>query len=311
MSRAQIEKQLPGIIEFAEIGDFIDQPVSTYSTGMVMRLAFASCIYLEADILLLDEIFAVGDAYFAQKCISHLQKRIRNRTVLLVSHDTNVITSLCSRALLLDHGKLIADGSPREISERYLELCYGEKQQSEVKNPFRETALEDFRKGDAISYYSNIESARSFGEGGAEILEVNFVSSDGVALPVVCGGEKVCLKVRLKALKDLELPSVGFVVRSPQGIALWGDVTVPGAVPVLRSGHEMEAVFRFVLPRLENGTYSIGTAVSTGKIADHRIQIWSHNALIFKVNSSYPLTGAMIGLPMESIDCREILQELP
>ena len=114
--------------------------------------------------------------------------------------------------------------------------------------------------------------------------------------------------VRLLARKRLEMPAVGFRVRSPEGINLWGDTSIPGAIPVLEKGDEMEVVFRFVLPRLANGTYSVGVAVSTGKLEDHHIQVWNHNAMTFQINSSYPLLGAMVGLPMSAIECREVKQ---
>jgi lipopolysaccharide transport system ATP-binding protein len=308
MKKSEIEAQIDGIIEFAEIGDFIDQPVSTYSTGMVMRLAFATCIYLKADILLLDEVFAVGDFHFAQKCIAFLREYIKDKTVLLVSHDANIISMLCSRAILLDKSKFVADGSPRQITERYMELCYAEKQEVNVKEEQQWTPLPtDFREGGVVKSTGYLPDERSFGKGGAEILETRFApEKEDAQVDQVRGGEPLRFVVKIKALKRLELPAIGFSVRTPKGINLWGDTSIPGAIPVLEEGHMMEAVFHFVLPRMENGEYTVGVAVSTGKIEDHSIQIWNHNAMKFKVNSSYPLQGALVGLPMSAIDCREV-----
>ena len=308
MRKSEIEAQIDGIIDFAEIGDFIDQPVSTYSTGMVMRLAFATCIYLKADILLLDEVFAVGDFHFAQKCIAFLREYIKDKTVLLVSHDANIISMLCSRAILLDKSKFVADGSPRQITERYMELCYAEKQEVNVKEEQQWTPLPtDFREGGVVKSTGYLPDERSFGKGGAEILETRFApEKEDAQVDQVRGGEPLRFVVKIKALKRLELPAIGFSVRTPKGINLWGDTSIPGAIPVLEEGHMMEAVFHFVLPRMENGEYTVGVAVSTGKIEDHSIQIWNHNAMKFKVNSSYPLQGALVGLPMSAIDCREI-----
>lgn len=308
MKKSEIEAQIDGIIEFAEIGDFIDQPVSTYSTGMVMRLAFATCIYLKANILLLDEVFAVGDFHFAQKCIAFLREYIKDKTVLLVSHDANIISMLCSRAILLDKSKFVADGSPRQITERYMELCYAEKQEVNVKEEQQWTPLPtDFREGGVVNSTGYLPDERSFGKGGAEILETRFApEKEDAQVDQVRGGEPLRFVVKIKALKRLELPAIGFSVRTPKGINLWGDTSIPGAIPVLEEGHMMEAVFHFVLPRMENGEYTVGVAVSTGKIEDHSIQIWNHNAMKFKVNSSYPLQGALVGLPMSAIDCREV-----
>ena len=307
MKKSEIEAQIDGIIEFAEIGDFIDQPVSTYSTGMVMRLAFATCIYLQADILLLDEIFAVGDFHFAQKCLAFLREYIKDKTVLLVSHDCNIISMLCSRAILLNHSRLIADGAPREITERYLELCYGEKQDVKVSGKQEWNPAEpDFREGDPVEATGYLPDERSFGEGGADILETVLSSGNSETISRARGGETVKFTVRIRARKRLEMPAVGFRVRSPEGINLWGDTSIPGAIPVLEEGGEMQVVFHFVLPRLANGTYSVGVAVSTGKLEDHHIQVWNHNAMTFQIKSSYPLLGAMVGLPMSAIECREV-----
>lgn len=305
LTKKQIDEQLPEIIEFSEIGEFIDQPVSTYSTGMVMRLAFSACIKMETDILLLDEVFAVGDARFAQKCIAFLREYIRSRTVLLVSHDVNIITMLCSRAILLDHGRLIADGSPRVISERYLELCYGEKQNVEVHGVETAEIPEDCRKGEEIAVLPFDSSTRAFGEGGAVIESAQFLAADGTPLNSVRGGESVRLAIRARALKQLELPATGFIVRAPDGQHLFGDTGTPGAIPQLPEGGVMETVFDFVLPRLANGNYSIGISVSTGRLDEHHIQIWNHNALQFQVQSGLPLQGVLIGLPMRSITISE------
>ncbi len=305
--RRRIEEQLPGIIDFAEIGEFIDQPVSTYSTGMVMRLAFASCIYLEAEILLLDEIFAVGDARFAQKCISFLRDRVREKTVLLASHDVNVITMLCTRAILLDHGRLVADGSPRMVTERYLELCYGEKQPLNISEAKAPSMVEDFRPGGEIHILPfPSDAGRRFGAGGAELTAVEFTTATGAALSAVRGGEAVRLRIEARALRELEQPAAGFVVRTPDGQYLFGDTAPAGGIERLSAGARFETEFCFVLPRLSNGVYSIGAAISTGALESHHIQVWNHDALTFQVNSGYPLQGALLGLPMKSITCREI-----
>lgn len=305
LTKKQIDEQLAEIIEFSEIGEFIDQPVSTYSTGMVMRLAFSACIKLETDILLLDEVFAVGDARFAQKCIAFLRGYIRSRTVLLVSHDVNIITMLCSRAILMDHGHLIADGSPRVISERYLELCYGEKQNVEVHGTETADIPEDCRPGQELILQPFNTDGRAFGEGGAVIESVEFLAGDGAPLQTVRGGESVRLAIRARALRPLTLPAIGFIVHAPDGQNLFGDTGAPDSIPQLSEGGVMETVFNFVLPRLANGNYSIGIAVSTGKLDEHRIQIWNHNALQFQVQSGLPLQGVLIGLPMRSITIRE------
>lgn len=123
LSKREIREREQRIIEFAEIGDFIDSPIKQYSTGMVMRLAFSIAAEVDPDILLIDEILAVGDAAFQSKCIARIEEfQRRGKTLIFVSHAIQSVIQLCSRALLLHQGELLADGPVREIAERYEEL---------------------------------------------------------------------------------------------------------------------------------------------------------------------------------------------
>ncbi len=123
MSAAQIEARFPEIIRFAELGDFIDHPVRTYSTGMNLRLGFAVAVHSDADVLVVDEVLAVGDQYFQRKCIRKIEEILgEGRTLLLVSHDLHAVRSLCDEAMWLDQGRARAVGPPREVIEQYLEL---------------------------------------------------------------------------------------------------------------------------------------------------------------------------------------------
>ncbi|MCL4817747.1 MAG: ATP-binding cassette domain-containing protein [Vicinamibacteria bacterium] len=121
LSRATIDRQLGQIVDFAEIGDFVHAPVKHYSSGMYLRLAFSVAVHLEAELLLVDEVFSVGDAWFARKCRERLLRTCRaSRAVLIVGHDLEALCAICSRLLLLEAGRLVADGPPREVAARYL-----------------------------------------------------------------------------------------------------------------------------------------------------------------------------------------------
>ena len=306
LNKRRIKEKLPEIADFAEIGEFIDQPVSTYSSGMVMRLAFAASIYLNSEILLLDEIFAVGDAHFARKCIALLRSKIATSTVLIVSHDYNVITSLCNRAILLDHGKMVFSGSPRDVTERYLERCYGEKQAVTV-TPQSGVSQSDgdvrpaSQKPDIV--FSSFQSgSRSFGEGMAEICDFALLDENGNRITAVKGGECITLKISAVALKPLQHPAIGFAVRSPSGVILFGDVAEDHceAIP-LKAGGRFSAVFRFIMPLFPDGDYSVSASISTGPLNDHKIQIWHHTAVNFAVTGGIPIQGVLFGLPMKEI----------
>lgn len=119
-SKQDMQDKEQSILEFAEIGDFIDSPVKQYSSGMYMRLAFSVATSVNPDILLMDEVLAVGDAGFQRKCFDRLQQfRQSNKTILFVSHQLTQVVELCDRAIVLDHGRLIADGKPEEVVEVY------------------------------------------------------------------------------------------------------------------------------------------------------------------------------------------------
>jgi ABC-type polysaccharide/polyol phosphate transport system ATPase subunit len=121
LSRQEIERRESGIIEFAELGDFIDAPVKQYSSGMYMRLGFSIAVEVDPDVLLVDEILAVGDAYFREKCLARIAGfRERGKTIVVVSHDTGLIEQLCDRVLWIEGGGIAADGPPREVIALYL-----------------------------------------------------------------------------------------------------------------------------------------------------------------------------------------------
>jgi lipopolysaccharide transport system ATP-binding protein len=124
LSGEEVDARLDDILDFADIGMFIEQPVKTYSSGMVVRLAFAVIAHVDADILVVDEALAVGDAFFTQKCMRFLREFMERGTILFVSHDTSAIINLCSKAVLLDHGEVLQVGSPKDVTDRYLSSLY-------------------------------------------------------------------------------------------------------------------------------------------------------------------------------------------
>ncbi len=128
LTRAEIEARIDAILAYAEIGDFVDQPVRSYSTGMVMRLAFAVVAHVDADILIIDEALAVGDAFFMQKCMRYLRDFRKRGTMLFVSHDSSAVTSLCDRAIWLEHGRVQRIGDARTVMDAYLEASLVERQ---------------------------------------------------------------------------------------------------------------------------------------------------------------------------------------
>ena len=307
------------IVRFADIGEAINQPVKTYSSGMAMRLAFAVVAHIDADILIVDEALAVGDIVFVQKCFAFLREYIRHHTVIVVSHDLASIRDLCNRVLWLENGRVRADGEPMQVTDDYLASCYEGVQGESKIEASDETPVRDQAKPDAdarltrwrehpegtpqYSFFAFDENAPSFGKGGARIRDIRFVGEDGEPLQGVGGGETVRLQLSIEALQPIARPIVGFAFRNGRGENLFGDNTFESyeSRPVaLAAGDLLEASFAFVMPRLPPGEYALHAAIADGTQDEHVQHQWFHNALT--ITSVYHgKTGVLVGIPMREI----------
>jgi lipopolysaccharide transport system ATP-binding protein len=315
LSNEEIDTRFNDIVAFADIGDFIEQPVKTYSSGMMVRLAFAVIAHVDADILVVDEALAVGDAFFSQKCMRFLRSFMKNGTVLFVSHDTGSIKNLCNYAVWLEKGQVIQEGAPKDVCELYLEAFY-EAQQGKSST----TKLRAFKKPDdslpikdqrlEFINTSNLRNdlqifkfdpdAASFGKGGAQIHDVRLLDENEHSLAWIVGGEKVTLRVIVHAYQDLDSPIIGFHVKDRLGQALFGDNTFLSYREQLvhcQRGNELQADFTFYMPLLPAGEYSITTAIANGTQEIHEQHHWIHDAVLFKSESSSVVSG-LIGIPM-------------
>ncbi len=316
LTQHEIDERFDQIAAFADIGDFIDQPVKTYSSGMYVRLAFAVVAHVDADILIIDEALAVGDAVFTQKCMRFLRRFQEHGSILFVSHDMGAVISLCNRAYWLDKGSLRMSGTPKEISQAYLADNYEALQgasEVKVKKFERKTnvVVRDMRQ-DFINH-SNLrndirlfefpEDPPSFGKGGARIDLVQMGDAQGNVLKWVVGGEAVTLNVYCTALHDIFSPIVGFFIKDRLGQVLFGDntyLTFMDAPLSVHAGQTFSAVFSFQMPILPKGDYSINVALAEGNQQDHVQHHWIHEALLFESLSSSVTTG-LVGIPMEDI----------
>ncbi len=323
LSRTQIDERFEAIESFADIGDFIDQPVKTYSSGMMVRLAFAVIAHVDADILIIDEALAVGDAFFTKKCMHFLRQFMATGTVLFVSHDTGSIKSLCNRAGWLEKGLLAEVGDPKKIAEAYLRAFY-ESQQGTSTKLVRHTeaaAAKPVEQCDqrlkflnATGYRNDIQvigfnpESASFGKGQASISEARLTDQDGKVLSWIVGGEKVCLFVRAIVAERTFSPIIGFYLQDKLGQYLFGDNTfVETQLDPLTvdANHAVDASFSFIMPRLPKGDYSIGVAIASGTNDDHTQQHWMHDAIHLRSESSSTWVG-LIGLPMSKIELKLI-----
>ncbi|WP_433694903.1 ABC transporter ATP-binding protein [Paraburkholderia phenoliruptrix] len=312
LTRQQIDQRYDDIVAFADIGEFIDQPVKTYSSGMFVRLAFAVIAHVDADILVIDEALAVGDAFFNQKCFRFLHEFKKRGTILFVSHDTSTIKKLCSKVVWIDHGRVMAQGDPEEVCTAYLEARY-----SASASPVsvgrhaavnRGVASSDERRDliNASSLRNDIEvmgfnhQSQSFGAGGAQIVDVALVDEAKRRLEWLVGGEPVTLQVSVIVGETLVSPIVGFFLKNDRGQDLFGENTFATFAdqPVhCETSNVLCAEFSFVMPVLPEGHFSINVAVAEGTQYNHVQLHWVHDALPLQSHVSR-VRHALLGIPM-------------
>jgi lipopolysaccharide transport system ATP-binding protein len=313
----EIDTRFQDIVNFADIGDFIDQPVKTYSSGMMVRLAFAVIAHVDADILVIDEALAVGDAFFTQKCMRYLRNFMKTGTVLFVSHDTGSVRNLCSRAIWLEKGDVQLEGVAKEVCESYLEAFYEAQQgkstttrikvaKSNSVGPLRDQRQDFINASNLrndIQIFDFDPEAPSFGQGAAQITDVKLLDRNGNPLSWIVGGEDVVLQVEVITRQLLDSPIVGFYIKDKLGQNLFGDNTFLSYFdkPVLcESGNALKAEFSFQMPRLASGDYSITVAIANGTQDVHVQHHWIHDAVFFKSEST-SVAGGLIGIPMSGI----------
>jgi lipopolysaccharide transport system ATP-binding protein len=306
LSTAEIDARLPLIEAFAEIGDFLDQPVKTYSSGMTVRLAFAVIAHVDADILIIDEALAVGDALFVQKCMRFLRDFAVRGTLLFVSHDTAAVLALCDRAIWLDGGSVAEDGMPKRISEAYMARVHYASLGSEatLTRPSDEQVGPVAAGSPALNPildggFDGLHGSSSFGAGGAEIRSVQLRNSSGQAVHTVEGGENVTLEMIVNVRAPLASPILGFNVRDRLGQNLFGENTYLSyrEAPIAAGpGVVLRAWFEFQMPYLVHGEYSVCVAVADGTQAVHAQHHWINDVLIFKSLQQHSHRG-LIGLP--------------
>ena len=293
-SRRETERLLPGIERFAEIGDFIRQPVKTYSSGMYVRLAFAIAASASPDIFVVDEALAVGDAVFQHRCLRRLKEmQARGTTVLFVSHDAAAVRALCSRAVLLNAGRLVADGAPVDVLNRYQKIIMEREEAYEAGQPTKrdEDAAGGHPAGD--DDLPQLTYTYRHGDGSAEITSAELLDASRRRVEVVESGERLTLRVRARFRRDVDEPVFGFLIRNRHGVHAYGTNTeVQGlSFGTVREGETIEVVFSFDC-RLGVDTYSFSLSVHSSVTLDGGVGYdWLDGTLFFRVTSPVPLEG--------------------
>lgn len=224
MSRVEIESKFDRIVEFSELSDVIDRPFKTYSTGMQARLMFSTAVAVEPEILIVDEALAVGDARFQRKCFDKFREfRAAGKTILLVTHSQEIITSMCSRAILLEKGQVVADSDPRYVSKYYHRLLFGGDQRDDTAVDPVEAAPTDSET--SPSALADGRSEMRYGDRAVEIVGMDVASEGGQPITRIDSGSPFRFRARLRAHEDVAAPVVGFLVRDMRGLVVFGTDT--------------------------------------------------------------------------------------
>lgn len=333
MSPDQIKARFEQIVDFSELEKFIDQPLKTYSSGMVARLAFSVIAHIDADILIVDEALSVGDASFSQKCMRFFRDFRQRGTIFFVSHDLSAVKAFCDQAIWLEGGQVRSYGDSRTVCEAYMADIYpnaaspevvdgpvltgNEDAESEASlgDSQSEPEIEDFvfdeiadwtevlEGGQQIEAFSFNSDSSGFGDGGAEIASVLLRDTSGRDVAFCEGQKRVVLTVRVRANKTLHKPIVGFFVKDRLGQPLFGAntfLTYKNRPVSVVKGQVLNTHFVFRLPTLMVADYSITAAVADGTLESHTQLHWAHDAALFKVTAS-SMDGVLVGIPMEKV----------
>jgi lipopolysaccharide transport system ATP-binding protein len=280
LSRRETDALFPAIERFAEIGPFLYQPVKTYSSGMYVRLAFAIAASVEPDILIIDEALAVGDAVFQHRCLRRINElHERGATVLFVSHDAAAVRALCSRAILLRSGTIIADGKPAEVLNVYQKIVMEREQAYDAES----IALDSTAPSRLDESLGPLSYAYRHGDGSAEILGAELTDASQTRVEIVESGEPLTLRLVVRFNQDVDDPVIGFLFRNSHGIHAYGTNTKEQQIEfgAVRSGEIIEVSFAFDC-WLGVDQYTISLAVHSreGQAYD-----WLDAALFLKVTS--------------------------
>jgi ABC-type polysaccharide/polyol phosphate transport system ATPase subunit len=269
LTRREIQKRFDEIVEFAELTEFIDAPVKTYSSGMYMRLGFAVAIHVDPDVLLVDEVLAVGDEGFTHKCLDKFGEfKRRNKTILLVTHSLGLVERFCDEAIWLDAGAKKAQGDPKRVIGAYVTDVERQEEQflasSDAKAQHEsETARHDDAPKDAGEAAADMFQASEgrWGSGGVEIHDVAFLTADGQATHVFHSGEPLTLAFRVRAARPVHDFVFGIGIFNAEGVAVYGTNTDIEEMESDTLTGDVEVRLDFDAMDLVEGTYKVDLAV--------------------------------------------------
>ena len=301
LTTKQIDQRYKDIENFAEIGDFIDQPVKTYSSGMSVRLAFAVAINVDPEILLVDEALAVGDIYFRQRCMRKVHElRQRGVTILFVSHAVSDVKAIGDRVLWLDQGRVVDIGEPDRVVAKYLAAMV-EKDSTYLKQRSAAEEKPELRAAtqapEIVETIPNID--HRFGDGRAQIIGIAVLDEHGRKAQMLEPSTRIVVRISVKATADVPLPIVGFMLRNQLGMDFSGTNTAREgyALEPLRAGDVVTVDFHIDLPELYPASFSFSPAIADGTLTGYQMCDWIDNAIALQMARSESETYGYMHLP--------------
>jgi lipopolysaccharide transport system ATP-binding protein len=313
LSQAEVAAKFDTIAAFADIGDFIDQPVKTYSSGMFVRLAFAVAINVNPDILIVDEALAVGDGIFVHRCMAKIKDfQDAGGTILFVTHDVGSVTRLCSEAIWLNAGKMVEKGAPADIAKQYQAWIYDNinaARRKEAETQAEAAAIIEENLGSptlesrsinpfTAKNYHPLTNLSRFGTGRAEIAEFKALNADGTAATFVYPGDVIKLVIKSVVYDAIAQPLVGVIIydRLRANVTGFNTYQLQITVPKLSAGEILEMSFCFKWPAIQGGNYLLEPAIADGSQDSHEILDWLQCALNI-MSGVTDLTFGLIRLP--------------
>lgn len=343
LTRKETEEQLDAILAFADIGEFIHQPIKTYSSGMAVRLAFAVIAHVNADVLIVDEALSVGDVFFVQKCMRFINEFKQNNTLILVTHDSQALVSVCSHGLVLANGRLATEkttakqaidaytrhfyenansntlnslgvnSQPAHSLEENLEgqtsaiaVQLGEDEDERQKfSKSLDHALKQIltRGGSILTGLTPSVETGAFGNGECEIISIRISNQDDTKAAVIAEGEAVEVVIQALCKTLITQPIIGFAIRNNTGLAVLGDNTFHsgyGKRSCYETGELITGSFRFTMPGLAPGKYTLHVAIARGSQAEHIQMHYFHDVCAFELVSCRPFVALTCPIDMST-----------
>jgi len=300
LSNRQIDARYSDIESFAEIGEFINQPVKTYSSGMVVRLAFAVAINVDPEVLLVDEALAVGDVYFRHRCMRKVHElRARGVTILFVSHAVADVKAIGDRAMWLDHGRVVELGAPERVVSKYLAATAAKDStyrlhEAETQAPHSTASV---RAPEIVETIPNIDHRH--GDGKAKIIGIAVLDEDGLPIHMLQPASRILVRISARAHGPVRTPNVGFMLRNQLGMDFSGTNTVREGYQIdsMQPGDIITVDFYIDLPELYPASFSFSPAIADGALDDYTMCDWIDNAVTLQMSRAEGETYGYLHLP--------------